>query len=231
MTRRALLLTVALLIAAPAQSGVVPRAGPGDPRIQSVVYDTEQVVSLTVALGFQLTLEFATDDRIQNVAVGNAALWQAAPNKTADRIFIKPMQGASDTNLSVVTDARTYVFELHPTMAAATAPYLVRILPPAPAATVVETDEAQGGVYTYHGARGLRPVKMVDDGKSTTLIWSAATALPAVYAIGPDGQERLINGAMRDGAFVIEGVARQYVLRRGDQEGRLTRRAPKARRR
>lgn len=232
MIRGALVLTTALALACPALAGVTPRAGPGDPRIQSVPYDTEQVISLTVALGFQLTLEFASDDRIQNVAVGNAGLWQATANKNADRLFVKPMQGAIDTNMSVVTDARTYVFELHADpMPSATAPYLVRIVPPDAVATVVEADGPQSAVYAFRGTRGLRPLNAVDDGRVTTLIWSASTPLPAVYAVGADGQEQLINGAMRDGGLVIEGVAREYVLRRGDQEGRLSRRVEKVRRR
>lgn len=230
MIRPVCIWMIVLMTVGPTQAGVTPRPGPGDPRIQSVIYDTEQVVSLKVALGFQLTLEFATDDRIQSVAVGNAALWQATPNKTADRLFIKPMQGAAETNLTVVTDARTYVFDLHPAMASATTPYLVRILPPAPVATMLATDEAQGALYAFRGARSLRPVTASDDGKTTTLVWSEATPLPAVYAIGPDGQERLINGAMREGALMIEGVAQQYVLRRGAQEARLSRRLKKVRR-
>jgi type IV secretion system protein VirB9 len=103
-----------LLLAMPAAAQVRPEPGPGDPRIQSVLYDANQVVQIQAATGYQVTVEFAQDERIENIAVGDSGAWQITPNKRGDHLFIKAVGQGVTTNLTVVTDARTYVFELAP---------------------------------------------------------------------------------------------------------------------
>ena len=56
----------------------------------------DQVVPLEVAPGYQLMLEFAPDERIESVAVGDSGAWQVTPNRSGDRVFVKPLQGAAD---------------------------------------------------------------------------------------------------------------------------------------
>ena len=48
------LIAVAALLPMPAAAQIRPEPGPGDPRIQSVLYDADQVVQLQVATGYQL---------------------------------------------------------------------------------------------------------------------------------------------------------------------------------
>ncbi len=105
---------LALLAPVAANGQVMPKPGPGDPRVQSVEYNPDQVVILQASLGYQMSVEFAPDERIENVAIGDSGAWQATPNRRGDRLFIKPVQGGVATNMVVVTDARTYAFELRP---------------------------------------------------------------------------------------------------------------------
>ena len=89
--RRALPLAFALtLLAAPAVA-VVPRPGPGDPRIHVVDYDPSAVVELHGALGYQMSIEFDPLEKIENVAIGDSLGWQVTPNRRANIIFLKPM--------------------------------------------------------------------------------------------------------------------------------------------
>jgi len=67
-----LLAAIAAAIAIPAMAQVRPQPGGGDPRIQTVMYDADQVVSLQVPGGYELKVEFAPDERIENVAVGDS---------------------------------------------------------------------------------------------------------------------------------------------------------------
>lgn len=205
-----------LLLATPAAAQLRPEPGPGDPRIQSVLYDANQVVQLQVATGYQLTVEFAPDERIENVAVGDSGAWQITPNKRGDRLFIKAVGQGVTTNLTVVTDARTYAIELSPLFGPLpTMAYTVRFRYATPAAvTVVANDAALGpGRYKLSGDKALRPSAIDDDGVHTYVAWGPDQTLPAIFAIDDKGNETLVNGMTRDGRFVIDAVANKLVFR------------------
>ncbi len=182
-------------VAATAQ--VRPKPGPGDPRIQSVLYDTNQVVQLQVATGYQLTVEFALDERIENVAVGDSGAWQVTPNKRGDHLFIKALQSGVTTNLTVVTDARSYMFDLAPLYGPLPdMAYTVRFTyPPTAVATVADATPAVApGRYKLGGTRAIRPSQIDDDGEKTYIVWPADKPLPAVFAIDEKGREMLVDG-------------------------------------
>jgi len=204
-----------LLAAAPAAAQVRPQpAAAGDPRVQSVEYRPDQVVTLEVAPGYQLMLEFAPDERIESVAVGDSAAWQVTPNRSGDRVFVKPLQSLP-SNLTVVTSARIYTFELNPLFGPSGAmAYVVRFTyPGAEAASAAPETPAVAGRYRLSGARALRPSRISDDGQHTYIEWPRESALPAVYALDERGQEALVNGMMRDDLFVIDAVVPRLVFR------------------
>ncbi|MES1971179.1 MAG: TrbG/VirB9 family P-type conjugative transfer protein [Pseudomonadota bacterium] len=213
---RLALFLLALLLPAAATAQLRPTPGPGDPRIQSVAYDTNQVVQLQVATGFQLTVEFAPDERIENVAIGDSGAWQVTPNKRGDHLFIKAVQQGVTTNLTVVTDARSYSFELLPLYGPLPdMAYTVRFTYPAPAvATVADAPAAAApGRYKLSGSRAIRPTEIDDDGLKTYIVWPPEKPLPAVFAIDEKGHEMLVDGAMRDGQYVIDSVKPKLLFR------------------
>jgi type IV secretion system protein VirB9 len=212
---RLALFILALLAPVAATAQLRPTPGAGDPRIQSVVYDTNQVVQLQVATGFQLTVEFAPDERIENVAIGDSGAWQVTPNKRGDHLFIKAIQPGVTTNLTVVTDARSYNFELLPLYGPLPdMAYTVRFTYPVPAvATVAEVPPAEAGRYKLSGSRAIRPTEIDDDGLKTYIVWPPETSLPAIFAIDEKGREMLVDGAMRDGQYVIDSVKPKLVFR------------------
>jgi len=208
----ALFMVLALVTGAGAQ--VRPQAGPGDPRLQSVEYRPEQVVLLEVAPGYQLTLELAPDERIENVAMGDSGAWQATANRRGDRLFVKALRGGVSTNLTIITDIRHYAIELAPLYGPSPdMAYIVRFEYPQPAEDESEVETAVAGRYRISGARSLRPTRMGDDGRHTYIEWPAAAPLPAVYAVAADGSESLINGAMRGDMFVLDSVERRLAFR------------------
>lgn len=205
-----------LLLAMPAAAQTRPEPGPGDPRIQSVLYDPNQVVQIQAATGYQVTVEFAQDERIENIAVGDSGAWQITPNKRGDHLFIKAVGQGVTTNLTVVTDARTYVFELAPLFGPLpTMAYTIRFRYATPAAvTVVPNDAAAApGRYKLGGGKTLRPAAIDDDGVHTYIAWGPDQTLPAIFAIDDKGNETLVNGMTRDGRFVIDAVANKLVFR------------------
>ena len=101
----ACLLTPMLLAAAvPAQAQ--------DPRLVTRRYDASQVVRIDGRAGVQASIAFAEDELVENVAIGDSNAWQVTPNKRANMLFVKPLAAAARTNMTVVTDRRTYFFDL-----------------------------------------------------------------------------------------------------------------------
>jgi type IV secretion system protein VirB9 len=225
------LLALGLAFAAPALSlaAEAPRPGALDPRIRTIAYDPEQVVLLTGYLDYQMMVEFAPDEHIENVSIGDALSWQVTPNHKANLLFLKPMKVSTPTNMTVVTNRRRYAFELRshrvssdPGVAIA---YVVRFLyppddtpihvvvTPAPPAPPQRLNTA----YTYTGSRASLPSEVFDDGQFTYFQWPQNTSVPALFLVEPDGSESIANYTMRDGYQVIEQLSPRFVLRNGKE--------------
>jgi len=205
-----------------------PGAAPGaDPRIRTLFYDANRVVRLDAVLGYEMMVQFAPDERIENVAIGEGSTWQVTPNKEANLLFIKPMDHAVHTNMTVITDRRAYLFELAARDVPAGGPqaitYAVRFVypppPPAPSPPPPPAKpappERRNTAYAYTGARDLVPSAVFDDGRFTYFQWPASAATPAVFVVGADGQESLAEYSHRDGFQVVEQLAPRFRLRDG----------------
>lgn len=235
MRLAAALLAAALsLTAVPASAQVRPQPGSGDRRLQTIDYSADQVVVLEVAAGYQLTVELAPDEQIENVAVGDSGAWQVTANRRGDRLFIKPLQSGVTTNMTVITNARLYAIDLVPLMSpSAEMAYTVRFnYPDAEASGAGGGEEAEAeapieGRYRVSGARSLQPSRIGDDGQHTYIEWPADRPIPAVYAVGADGEESLVNGMMRDDVYVIDSVVPRLVFRIARQTARAVRVQPR----
>ena len=218
-----------LVLAAPAWGEIVPRPGKTDSRVQTVDYDADDVVALRAPVGYQLTIELAADERIENVAVGDAGAWQVTANRRGDHLFVKPIQSGVRTNMVVVTDARTYAILLEPADAAGPdIPFTIRFRYPTASAILAPPAQPQEpGRYRLKGDRALRPGRIDDDGRSTTMNWPPDATQPAVFSVETSGQETLVNGHTVNGDLVVEGVASRYVFRLGKAVAQADR-SPKA---
>jgi type IV secretion system protein VirB9 len=81
-----------------------------DSRIKTVIYSENEVVTFVTRHGFQSSVEFAQDETIETISIGDAIGWQITP--AGRRIFIKPLQKNGITNLTVITNKHSYQFEL-----------------------------------------------------------------------------------------------------------------------
>ncbi|MEP6967187.1 MAG: TrbG/VirB9 family P-type conjugative transfer protein [Pseudomonadota bacterium] len=229
MNGSAILLGLLLALAAPAlaaRAEQAPRPGAVDSRIRSVFYDPDQVVAIRGYFGYQMMIEFGPGERIENVSIGDALAWQVTPNHKASLLFLKPIDGEAATNMTVVTDERRYVFALSARRAGkadiADMAYVVRFVypppPPAPPAPPPPAPpERRNLAYTYTGSRALLPSLVFDDGHFTYFQWPPTTAIPALFLVGPDGAESIVNFSIRDGFLVVEQVAPRFALRNGKE--------------
>lgn len=227
-----LLALITLLLATPVAAAA--QGGPYgyvDPRIQMVEYDPDRVVLIRGSLGYQLMLEFASDERIENVSIGDSLGWQVTPNRRANVLFLKPIDSTS-TNMTVLTSARRYVFDLAvaPKGSRTAAPYTIRFSYPqeAVAIPVVEEQEADvpptvvNDAYTVTGSRENMPVRVFDDGRMTYFEWPAEGPVPAIFAVGADGSESVINYGVRGPYVVVEQLSGRFTLRDGKQVATVT---------
>ncbi len=188
---------------------------PPTPHVLAIDYVADQLVQVQATPGYQVTIELGGDERIENVALGDNGAWAVTANRRGDHLFVKPLQGGVTTNMVVVTDRRLYTFELSPlTGSIDQMAYAIRFRYPPAAGGGAMPMGAVAGYYTLRGDRAIRPSALSDDGIHTYMQWPASTALPAVYAIDGDAHETLVNGAMRDGTYVIDSVAARLVFRR-----------------
>jgi type IV secretion system protein VirB9 len=202
-----------------------PVAGAGDPRIQTVDYDAGQVVQISAAPGYQVTLQFGADETIENVAVGDSTAWQVSANRNGGHLYLKPLL-AIPTNMTVITNVRVYAFDLvplpgpTPDMA-----YTVRFTYPS-AAGPLQSAEAElivEGRYRLSGEQSLRPSRISDDGQHTYIEFPRDAAIPAIYAVDERGNESIVNGMMRDDLYVIDAVVPRLVFRIDQHVARATR--------
>ncbi len=227
----ALAASLACAGAALAQS-TMPAPGPVDPRMRVIAYDPDQVVALAGHLGYQMMIEFDAGERIENVSIGDSVSWQITPNRAANLLFIKPVERHAATNMTVVTNLRRYAFELRaydPGRAENLITYNLRFIYPAPPAVLEEAPpvEAEPDVaelnfnYSFSGARAIIPAKVFDDGRFTFFEFAEGLDSPAIFVIGPDGGEELVNNQVRGRYTVVDRVAEEFVLRYGRSRTRV----------
>jgi type IV secretion system protein VirB9 len=236
MIARAFLLgwvvAVMTLASAPVRAQLlqVPISGSVDPRVRTVMFKEDAVVALRGHYGYQMSVEFGADERIENVSIGDSLAWQVTPNRRADTIFLKPIEFDAATNMSVITNKRRYTFQL-----SAEAPdgpgdpniiYRVKFTFPPEIATsapeaIATPVVAANRAYSVSGSARNMPSQIYDDGTLTYFEWPAGTATPAVFAVGAGGQEAVVNFVMRGSLMVVERVAPTFILRNGSDETRV----------
>ncbi len=223
-----MLTTIAFFAAAPQASmpSMPPMpmqfAMPADPRIQTLFYDSGRVFDLRVGSGYAAIVELAGDERVETIVVGNDMGWEVKPNRSGNRVIVRPLGSATTTNMVVVTDQRRYVFVISADGGGGSGAFVLRFsYPPGqPGGPQQVRREAD---YRLKGNKTLYPIAMSDDGKRTMITWDLKTSLPAIFAIDERGHEALVNGRMVDGDYVVEGIARRYLFRLGKVRADATR--------
>jgi type IV secretion system protein VirB9 len=215
------------LVAFPLSAQTYPQPGAGDPRIQTVQYDPAQIIRLSVAPGLQTMVELAPGENIQTIGVGDSAAWQVSAGKRGDFFFIKNVGATALTNMSVVTAARVYNFELTPGSGyGEISPYHIRVEYPSQTQGVAVVDSEPKFQFRLSGSKAIRPESVYQQGVRTIVEWTADAALPAIFSF-ENGSESLVNGEMQDGRFVIVGTPAKLIFRLGRQTAYATRRTMK----
>ena len=81
-----------------------------DSRIRTLVYNPNEVYELKFYYNYQSFIEFADDEEIEMISIGEAFAWRLTP--AGKRLFIRPLEVAAHTNMTIITNKRTYHFDI-----------------------------------------------------------------------------------------------------------------------
>jgi type IV secretion system protein VirB9 len=202
-----------------------------DARIRVLPYSQVAIYRLKGYVGYQIDLEFAPGESFIGLGAGDLEGLSFAAQ--ANHLFLKPRVAGVDTNLTVLTDRRSYQFEYvaserRPDPAFGDVVYALRFTYGAATGTAdgVERRLAEATQsrfhnfrYGYCGSPELKPEAAWDDGVQTRLRFGARRELPAIFVRNDDGSESLINFTMEAGEVVVHRIARRFVVRRGRLAG------------
>jgi type IV secretion system protein VirB9 len=105
------LIVSALFWSAPALAQMAtPAELPSDSRIKMITYDENDVYTITTKYGYQTNIVFDKSESIDTISVGDRSLWQIIPS--GNRLFIRPMQQGISTNMTILSNRRSYQFDL-----------------------------------------------------------------------------------------------------------------------
>jgi type IV secretion system protein VirB9 len=221
-------------VAALAVLGCTATGAATDSRIRSLAYDPDRIVQVIGRTGIQSTIQFDGDERIQNVAVGDSSKWQVTPNHGATLLFVKPLAARVRTNMTVVTDRRTYMFDLVAGDRFTTPVYALKfsypnekrsepaVKPVEQTASVAAGTQQQSVATTAErlhfdwqskGFGRLIPSRIFDDGTSVYLSWNREVPLPAILTMTDDRKEGPLNYRVSGDYIVISPIPQNMVLR------------------
>lgn len=211
--------SLTLACTAPLAAQVVPMPGPDTPRIQTADWRPGEPVVLTALPQTALTVMLEPGETIERATLGGSPAWEVAVSAEADSLQITPLLGAEPANLTVQTDRRAYSFLLESGVSLQSA-YVVRLrfaggsaLSPPPSGSGPIDLTGLDWSYRLRGDPSVRPATIRDNGTKTIIEYAPGQSLPAVFAIGPTGDEEVVDGYMRDGLFVIDRVHEELVFR------------------
>lgn len=205
-----------------------------DHRVRTLMYQPDEVYRFVGHYRYQSSIEFGADEEIRTISMGDSTSWMLNPS--GNRLFLKPIEQDATTNMTLITNRRTYLFELlaretddidDPSMT-----FILRFMYPdeeGPGTEIVsnyldsvpipeldEHPEKYNFDYTISGADVIAPLRIFDDGQFTYFQFRNVNAdVPAFFLVDDRGEESLINYRTRGDYIVIERVARKFTLRHG----------------
>lgn len=207
-------------------------AGAGDPRIRFVDYDPNNIVTIYGRVGTDTLILFDKGEVLVDMTGGDTAAWGADTPKARNGIFVKPRAAVAETNIHVITNKRVYNFDMKLAPKGHTGYLMVSFRYPVTEVALVAQDASKTRVrdllaevvpdtrnrrYTVQGSGTIAPIAASDDGTVTFFRFAAHGVVPAVYSVGEDGKEHLLNfNAEPNDMLTMHAVARKFVLRSGD---------------
>lgn len=215
----------AALFVTPALSENVPRGGSLDTRVRTATYVENQVFVIETDLRHSTTLHFGPGERFQAVIVGDTESFQVDPIPELGNVLtIKPHVESASTNMTVITNRRTYSFHLREGAIPGRSGmfFEVRFRYPDDERRTSAASQPKGFEaprnYNYRiaGEGDFRPSHIYDDGRYTYFTFPEIGRLPALFKADDDGRERTVNWTQQGNTVRVLGVNQFWTLRIGE---------------
>lgn len=236
-----------LILTQQAFSLQIPTTGSQDNRVRFINYQPYNITRIIGSIRSSVQVEFASDEQIEHVALGNSIAWEVAP--AGNILFLKPRESQPLTNLSVVTTRRngsnrSYQMELivrEGRVDAGENTYFYvkyrypgdeaerrrhqeslhkQIAQNSQADKVLELHEQFGPRnwrYTAQGSAALEPHAVFDNGRLTTFSFSGNQQMPAIYIENSDGTESLVPKTVEGDLVIVHAISKKFILRSGGE--------------
>lgn len=234
--RKSLLSIFLLFLTMPAMAEQAPKSAGLDSRVQYFDYNENDVFRIHTKIGTSSLIQLDKGEIIHDdggLGMGESKNWSIAVK--ANNIFFKPTQVMADTNMIVVTNKRTYAFEMTTTEKDIT--YIARFKYPEEITTKEKSKETAKPIsykeikdikgnsilidsrintkYVKKGTLAISPTAVWDNNLFTFMQFDNANELPTVYKVMPDGSEQVVNTHVEKDTLILHEINDLYRLRLG----------------
>ncbi|CDX20947.1 putative conjugative DNA transfer protein [Mesorhizobium plurifarium] len=226
--RRAIyiILTFVVVSVKPAVAEQSPVGYASDARIKHYVYDERNVYKLNLYMKSITAIQFAEGENVESILIGDSASWEVIKLKRGNVISVKPVIEKALTNMTVYTDQRVYTFEIRSVgqisagMAAGadqafrtvfSYPHELKTLGNSRAAVAPASHS-----YLVSGHARFRPLAVTDNSLQTTFVLPKGATQPAIFKVGHDREEKLVNSRSKDDRIIVDGTSDYWVMRIGN---------------
>jgi type IV secretion system protein VirB9 len=223
---------ITLALCTNANGAQLPEAGNKDARIRFATYDPYDVVTIHTRVGLLTQIVLDQDEEIVDMTGGDVEGWGVATKQARNGVFLKPAAELADANLHVVTNKRTYSFDLKMARKSKGETAFMTVYfryPEAEKAKQALASESQqvrdllaarvpvgNRRYSVQGSSDLEPIEVWDDGRTTFLRFRARSIIPAIYEPREKGTPAKIeNIVVEDDVVQVQGIRRKLVLESG----------------
>ena len=213
-------------------------------RFKSLLYHTNGIYYYEGYYNFPTYIEFSSNEKINTIYMPKPDSWDI---KTVDnnKLYLMPTAKDADTMMTVMTDKRTYFFELHTREARGPfdkeLSYYVKFRYP----SGTDSKRRDGGSasgdnsiiqyvvnkgpdlsktenynfnYTVSGDFIITPIKIFDDGRFTYFEFrDRGGVMPAFFSVDGNGFESPVNFRIINQYLAVEGVFSVFTLRHGSE--------------
>ena len=221
---------------------IYPQRYGAEGRFKSLLYHTNGVYYYEGYYMNPTYIEFSSNEKINTIYSPKADAWSIKATK--NRLFLTPVGEDADTTMTVMTNTRTYFFELHARQPRGPfdpdLTFFVKFRYPSGSdkkdsssssgsdGSIIQYSVVKGPDltkaenynfnYTVSGDYMITPIKVFDDGQFTYFEFRDKNGvIPAIFSVDDNGFENTINFRIINQYLAVEGVYSVYTLRHGTE--------------
>ena len=215
-------------------SVIYPQRTGSDGRFKSWLYHNNGIYYFEGYYMNPTYIEFSNNEKINTMYTPNKTAWSIKAIK--NKLFLTPVKENAETTLTVMTNLRTYFFELHArTPNGALDPditFYVKFRYPsnkssnnsgANDGSIIQYTTNTGPDlskvenfnfnYTVSGDYVITPIKIFDDGRFT--YFEFKDVVPAIFSVDSNGYESVVNFRVVNQYIAVENINSIFTLRHG----------------